>query len=60
MDVNPLQAELDPICHLLTLLGAHSIFHVGRIKVKKRGSVVNKRTPPCSQHVYKFASKKQN
>jgi len=31
---NPLNAELNPICHLLALLGAHHIFHVGKIKVK--------------------------
>ena len=32
--VNPLNAKLNPICHLLTLLGAHHIFHVSRIRVK--------------------------
>jgi len=31
--INPLKAELNPICHLLTLLGAHLIFHVSRIRV---------------------------
>jgi len=31
---NPLNAELNPICHLLVLLGAHHILHVGRIIVK--------------------------
>jgi len=31
--INPLNAKLKPICHLLTLLGAHHIFHVGRIGV---------------------------
>ena len=30
---NPLNAELNPICHLLTLLGAHLIFHISRIRV---------------------------
>ena len=30
---NPLNAELNPICHLLALLGAHHIFHVSRIRV---------------------------
>jgi hypothetical protein len=34
-DVNLLNAELKPICHFLTLLGAHHIFHVSRIRVKK-------------------------
>jgi hypothetical protein len=31
---NPLNAELNSICHLLALLGAQPIFHVGRIRVK--------------------------
>ena len=31
-----LNAELNPICHLLALLGAHHILHVGRIWVKLR------------------------
>ena len=31
---NPLNAELNPICHLLALLGAHHILHVRRLKVK--------------------------
>jgi len=30
---NPLNAELDPVCHLLALLGAHHILHVSRIRV---------------------------
>jgi len=30
---NPLNAKLNPICHLLALLGAHHILHVSRIKV---------------------------
>jgi len=32
--LNPLNAELNPICHLLALLGAHPIFHINRIRVK--------------------------
>jgi len=31
---NPSNAELHPICHLLTSLGAHHILHVSRIRVK--------------------------
>jgi len=31
---NPLNAELNPICHLLALLGAHRILHVSRLRVK--------------------------
>ena len=33
--INPLNAELNPICHLLTLLGAHPIYHISRTRVKK-------------------------
>ena len=29
---NPLNAKLNPICHLLTLLGAHPILHVSSIR----------------------------
>jgi len=32
--INLLNAELNPICHLLELLGAHPILHVSRIRVK--------------------------
>jgi len=31
--LNPSNAELNPICHLLALLGAHRILHVSRIRV---------------------------
>jgi len=31
---NPLNAKLNPICHLLALLGAHHILHISRIRVK--------------------------
>jgi len=33
-DFNPLNAELNPICHLLALLGAHPILHISGIRVK--------------------------
>jgi hypothetical protein len=29
----PLNAELNPMCHFLALLGAHPILHVGRVRV---------------------------
>jgi len=35
VDINPLNAELNPICHLLPLLGAHHIFHVIGLRVNK-------------------------
>jgi hypothetical protein len=31
--INPLNAELNPIYHLLALLGAHHILHISRIRV---------------------------
>ena len=33
MVFNPLNAELNPICHLLALLAAHHIFHVSGLRV---------------------------
>jgi len=32
--INPLNAKLNPICHLLALLEAHHILHFSRIRVK--------------------------
>jgi hypothetical protein len=34
--INPLNAELNSICHLLALLGAHHILHVTMIGVKEQ------------------------
>ena len=36
--INPLNAELNSICHLLALLGAHHILHVSRIRHMTIGS----------------------
>jgi len=38
--LNPLNAELNPICHLLALLGAHHILHVSRVRVKMNNLTV--------------------
>jgi hypothetical protein len=32
--INPLNAELNPICYLLALLGVHHFLHISRIRVK--------------------------
>jgi len=32
-DFTPLNAEFNPICHLLALLEAHHILHVSRVRV---------------------------
>ena len=37
-DLNPLNTELNPICHLLALLGAHHILHFSRIRVNLKQS----------------------
>jgi len=36
---NPLNAKLNPICHLLALLGAHHILHVSGIRVEDNASI---------------------
>ena len=44
--LNPLNAELNPICLFLTLSGTHPILHVSRIRVKER------RQPPITQQFW--------
>jgi len=39
--INPLNAELNLICHLLALLGAHHTVHVGRIRVNPLNPELN-------------------
>jgi len=34
LNINPLSPELNPICYLLALLGAHHFLHVSRIRVR--------------------------
>jgi len=34
--ISPLKAELNPICHLPTLLGAHRFFNISRVSVNLR------------------------
>ena len=41
MYFNPLNAQLNPICHLLALLGAHHILHVSRIRVNPLNAQLN-------------------
>jgi hypothetical protein len=37
-NINPLNAELNPICHLLALLGGATIVDVRRLRVNRRNS----------------------
>jgi hypothetical protein len=34
-EFNPLNTKLNPIYHLLAMLGAHPILHVSRLRVKR-------------------------
>jgi transposase len=34
-ELNPLNSELNPICHLLALLGGHHMLYVSRIRVNE-------------------------
>jgi len=43
--VNPLNAELNPTCHLLLLLGAHHILHFSRVKFKHPFTEEEMKTP---------------
>jgi hypothetical protein len=49
--INPLNAELNSICYLLALLGAHHFLHVSRIRVKQTSGRVRpervNRWPNC-------------
>jgi len=45
--INPVIAQLNPICHLLALL-AHHILHVSRVRVK--GQITVKDTWSCMEH----------
>jgi hypothetical protein len=46
-NINPLNTELNFFCHLLTLLGAHHILHVSRIRVNTRSNI-NLHLPVCN------------
>ena len=45
--INPLNAKLNPICHLLALLGAHHIFQISRVRVKSQVSVLLNLNSDC-------------
>jgi hypothetical protein len=40
--INPLNAKLNPICHLLALLGAHHILHVSGLRVQPSNQTANR------------------
>ena len=52
-NINPLNAELNPICHLLALLGAHHILHVSRIRVDRiRNVLITQHSGPFRWRLY--------
>jgi len=44
--INPLNAELNPICHLQALLGGHHILHVSRVRVNGHFNPLNAELNP--------------
>ena len=46
--VNPLNAELNPICYLLALVGAHHILHFSRVRIKDQSK--------DTEHICTFSS----
>jgi hypothetical protein len=48
LHINTLSTDLNPICHLLALLGTHHILHVSRIRVKWPNST----KPEMSRHIF--------
>jgi len=55
-----LNAELNPICHLLALLGAHHIFHSSRIRVNGVVSVALSDYHPKEKTVLKDVTTELN
>ena len=51
--INPLNAELNPICHLPVLLAARHILHISRMRVKDRNTVrpIKRRKPKLIGHI---------
>jgi hypothetical protein len=43
---NTLNAQLNPICHLLALLGAHHILHVSRVRGNAKVKLKQPRNSP--------------
>jgi len=52
--INPLNTKLNPICHLLALLGAHLILRVSRIRVKSLKSKNTGGYDEISTHILKL------
>ena len=55
---NPLNTKLNPICHLLTLLEAHHILHISRIRVKSSSKGEKNGTCRISKSQYMASDKR--
>src|SRR5215469_15409382 len=62
--MHPLNAELNPICHLLALLGGANIVVISRLRVKlnsvalvRERTIPTERPPPVSEVVPTFADR---
>ena len=53
--INPLNAELNPICHLLTLLGGETIVVVSRLRVKTAPTCFGEVTPSSGSALFVLA-----
>jgi len=53
---NPLNYELNRICHLLALLGAHHIIHVSRIRINWRRIKKNNNSLRATEPLKQLAS----
>ena len=40
INIDPLNAKLNPICHLLILLRAHHMLHISRVRVNKKNYTI--------------------
>ena len=52
--INPTNAQLNPICHLLALLGTHHIVHVSRIRVNTDRQASHKAAGHRSRYFFRL------
>ena len=53
ININPLNAELNPMCHFLALLGAHHILHFSKVGVKIVRSNLQRKASKLIDLVYR-------
>jgi len=55
---NPLNAELNPICHLLALIGDYHIFHISGFRVNVNDTLVDVSRVSCSCYILSSSTAK--